>query len=314
MSGRYVVRRLLQAVPTLVGLSVMIFLLSAFAGNPAAQLAAEGSPDGEASAEAIAAISHELGLDRPLPVRYGRWVTDALHGDLGTSLFTNRTVTSEIQRGFPATVVLAGSALAFIVVLAVPVGVAGALFHRHWGDQLVRIGALVGASVPAFFLAYLLIDLLAVRLRVLPVAGLDGPASLVLPALALAVGPAAMVSRLLRASLLDVLGEGYMLTAKAKGLASVPTIMRHGVRNAALPVLTVLGGTLGRMLEGAVIIEVIFAWPGIGLLTYNGIIAHDYPLVVGTVLFGGAVFVALNLVVDLSYGLVDPRVRVGAKA
>jgi peptide/nickel transport system permease protein len=310
----YVVRRIVQAVPTLLGLSLLVFGLSAFAGSPAAQLAAQGSPDGEASAEAIAAINQELGLDRPLPVRYGRWLSDALQGDLGTSLFTNRTVASEVLRGLPATVVLAGTSLALIVVLAVPVGVAGALFHRRWEDQVVRVVALAGASVPAFSLAYVLVDVFAVRLQLLPVAGFHGPASVVLPALALAVGPAAMVSRLLRAALLDVLGENYMLTAKAKGLAALPTMVRHGVRNAALPVLTVLGGTLGRMLEGAVIIEVVFAWPGIGLLTYNGIIAHDYPVVVGTVLFGGGVFVLLNLAVDLSYALVDPRVRVGAQA
>lgn len=312
--GGYVARRLLLAVPTLLGLSMLVFALGGLAGDPSGDLAARANPEVDVSAEQLAEARRNLGLDRPLPLRYGTWLGKALHGDLGRSLFTSRSVSGEIREAFPTTVLLAVTALLLIVLLAVPMGVAGALFHQRWGDQLVRILALAGASIPGFFLAYLLVHVFAVRLHLLPVAGLTGFRSVVLPAFTLAVAPAAMVSRLLRASLLDVVGEEYIRTARAKGLAAVPVMLNHAVRNAALPVLTVLGSVFGRMLEGAVIIEVVFSWPGIGQLTYTAIRSYDYPVVVGTVLFGGAVFMLLNLLVDVSYGLVDPRVRLGASA
>lgn len=312
--GGYVARRLLQAMPTLLGLSLLIFGLGSLTGDPAQQLAANTAPDGAATAEQIAAIRQELGLDRPLPLRYASWLRQALGGDLGQSLFTSRSVVGEVARAFPPTLLLAGTALVLIIGLGVPAGATGALFHRRTGDQVLRLLVLTGASMPAFFLAYLLIDVFAVRLHLLPVAGLAGPRSVVLPALALAIAPAAMVSRLVRASLLEVLGEDYMRTARAKGLGAVPVLVGHGLQNAALPVVTVLGSTLGRLLEGAVVVEVVFSWPGMGLLTYNAIVTYDYPVVVGTVLLAGALYVVLNLAVDLSYGLIDPRVRVGASA
>lgn len=310
--GGYVVRRLLIAVPTLLGLSLLIFILGSLSGDPAEILASRTDPEAQATGKQIDAIKHELGLDRPLLVRYGDWLGKALQGDLGESLYSKRSVADQIARAFPTTVVLALSALAMVVLLAVPMGVAGAMFHGRWEDQVVRIVALLGASIPGFFLAYLLVDFFAVHLRWFPVSGLNGPRSIVLPAFTLAIAPAAMVSRLLRSSLLDVLGESYIRTARGKGLAAVPVMVRHAMRNATLPVLTVLGAVFGRMLEGAVIVEVIFNWSGIGNLTYNAILVYDYPVVVGTVLCGGVVFVTLNLLVDISYGFVDPRIRLGA--
>ena len=312
--GGYVARRLLLAVPTLLGLSLLIFVLGSLSGDPAEILASRSDPEAQATGEQINAIRHELGLDRPLLVRYGDWLSSALTGDLGESLYSKRSVNEQVRRAFPTTVVLAVSALVMIVLLAVPMGVVGALFHRRWEDQIVRIVVLLGASIPGFFLAYLLVDWFAVHLRWFPVSGLDGARSIVLPAFTLAVAPAAMVSRLLRSSLLEVLGESYIRTARGKGMSAVPVMLNHAVRNAALPVMTVLGGVFGRMLEGAVIVEVIFNWSGIGNLTYNAVLIYDYPVVVGTVLCGGVVFVLLNLLVDLSYGLVDPRVRLGAAA
>ncbi|HUR18564.1 MAG TPA: ABC transporter permease [Acidimicrobiales bacterium] len=309
--GGYAARRLLLALPTLLGLSLLVFLLGSLAGDPSDELAARSDPEAGVTAEQVAAIRHDLGLDRPLPVRYGRWLGRAVRGDLGTSLFTNRGVGGQIADAFPTTLVLAVAALVLIVLLAVPMGVAGALFHRHWQDQAIRALALTGASAPGFFLAYVLVHVFAVRLRLLPVAGLSGARSVVLPAFTLAVGPAAMVSRLLRASLLEVVGEDYIRTARGKGLAAVPVLVNHAVRNAALPVLTVVGSVFGRMIEGAVVIEVVFSRPGIGQLTYNAVRSYDYPVVVGTVVFGGAMFMLVNLLVDLSYGLVDPRVRLG---
>ncbi len=312
--GGYAGRRLLLAVPTLLGLSLLVFVLGSLAGDPSDALTASADPEAGVTPEQVAALRQELGLDRPLPVRYGQWLGRALRGDLGESLYTHRSVGEQIRQAFPTTVLLSVAALVLIVVLAVPLGVAGALFHRGWEDQVARALALAGASVPGFFLAYVLVHVFAVRLSLLPVAGLGDARSVVLPAFTLAVGPAAMVSRLLRASLLDVVGEDYIRTARAKGLAAVPVMLNHAVRNAALPVVTVLGSVFGRMLEGAVIIEVIFAWPGIGQLTYNAVRSYDYPLIVGTVLFGGALFVILNLLVDLSYGLIDPRVRLGRRS
>lgn len=312
--GGYVARRLLFVVPTLLGLSFLIFVLGSLSGDPAEILASRSNPEAQATGEQINAIKHELGLDRPLLVRYADWLGQALQGDLGRSLYSQRSVSNQIGQAFPTTVVLAVSALAMLVLLALPMGVVGALFHRHWEDQVVRLVALLGASVPGFFLAYLLVDFFAVRLGWFPVSGLHGAGSIVLPAFTLAVAPAAMASRMLRSSLLDVLGEDYIRTARAKGLAAVPVMLHHGVRNAALPVVTVIGGVFGRMLEGAVIVEVIFNWSGIGNLTYNAILIYDYPVVVGTVLCGGVVFVVLNLLIDLSYGWVDPRVRLGRPA
>lgn len=310
--GGYVARRLLLVVPTLLGLSILIFGLGAAAGSPVDLLAARSGAEAQATGEQINAINAELGLDQPLPVRYARWLGKAVTGDFGRSLFSERSVSDQIGKAFPKTVLLSASALVLIVVLAIPMGVAGALFHRKWEDQILRFAVLFGASIPAFLLAYVLVDLFAVRLQWLPVAGLDGASSLVLPAFTLALGPATMVSRLLRSSLIDTLGEDYIRTARGKGLGAVPVMFDHAVRNAALPVITVLGSVFGRMLEGAVIVEVIFNWSGIGNLTLNALLTYDYPVVMGVVLFAGAVFMVLNLLVDLSYGLVDPRARVEA--
>lgn len=312
--GGYVARRLLLAVPTLFGLSLLIFILGALSGDPAEVLASRSEPEAQATGEQINAIKRELGLDKPLLVRYANWLGKAFQGDFGRSLYTQRGVTDLLRETFPTTATLAICALAMIVLLTIPMGVLGALFHRRWGDQVVRLVVLVGASVPGFFLAYLLVDYFAVKRGWFPVSGLTGPRSVVLPAFTLAVAPAAMASRLLRASLLDVLGEEYIRTARGKGLAAVPVMLDHAVRNAALPVMTVVGSVFGRMLEGAVIVEVIFNWSGVGSLTYNAVLLYDYPVVVGTVLWGGAVFVLLNLLVDVSYGFVDPRVRLGTAA
>jgi peptide/nickel transport system permease protein len=307
-----VARRLLVAVLTLLGLSLLVFVLASVVGDPSEAMATSGSADAQATPEQIAALRHELGLDRPLLVRYSDWLGKALKGDLGKSFYGGRDVAHEIRKAFPVTLLLAVAAFTLIVALAIPMGVLGALFHRRWGDQVIRGGALLAASVPGFFLAYVLINFFAVKWHLFPVSGLTRPRSVVLPAFTLAAGPAAMVSRLLRSSLLDTLGEDYIRTARAKGLAALPVMVNHAIRNAALPVITVLGSIFGRLLEGAVIVEVVFAWRGLGLLTYNAVTSYDYPLVVGTVLVGGTIFVTLNLAVDLIYVLIDPRIRLGA--
>ena len=315
MTRAYVGRRLLLAVPTLLGLSFLTFLLGSLSGDPAERIAARGLlPGEEPTTEQVQAVRHELGFDRPVLTRYAEWLQDAATGDFGQSLLAPFEVGDELRKAIPQTAALAVAAVALLVVLALPLGVIGAMYHRRWPDHVIRVVALAGASVPGFFLAYLLVYVFSVRLHLLPVAGAEGLRSLVLPAVVLALGPAALVSRLLRSSLLEVLGEPYVVAARAKGLAAVPTVVRHALGNAAIPVLTVVGTVFARLLEGAVVAEIVFARPGIGSLTFNAVAAADYPMVQGAVLFSGVVFVLVNLLVDVSYALIDPQVRLGAPA
>jgi len=308
--GRYVARRVLVAVPTLAGLSVLIFVLVSLApGDPAEELTRKRFGDTEPTAADIARTRAMLGLDEPAVTQYLSWLGNALTGDLGTGFSRGRPVSTEIADAFGVTLVLAAAAVLVVVVVAFPLGVAAAMLHNRWPDHLLRLLTLVGASVPGFFLAYVLIYLFAVELGWLPVAGRGGLDHLVLPALTLAVVPTAIVSRLLRSSLLETFGESYVRAARAKGLAATAVVVRHGLRNATIPVVTYLGTLLAGLLDGVLIVEVIFAWPGLGQLTVQAIGARDYPLIQGIVLFAGALYVGLNLLVDLSYRLLDPRIR-----
>jgi peptide/nickel transport system permease protein len=311
--GRYILRRLLIAVPTLLALSFLVFtLVSNAPGDPAEELARRRDSRGEVSRQEINEVRHQIGLDRPFLVQYAHWLGGAVHGDLGQSFVLQTSVRHEIGRRLPATAELALGGFAFIVALSVPLAVAAAMLHRHWADHALRLLSLLGASIPSFFLAYLLIIEFATRLHLLPVAGRQGLSSLLMPALATAVLPTAVVARLLRSSLLEVFSEDYMRTARSKGLGALPVVLRHGLRNAAVPAVTYLGTVFGSLLEGVVITEVVFAWPGLGQLTVQSITQRDYPMIQGIVLFVGAVFIVTNLLVDLSYRLLDPRVRVEA--
>lgn len=312
--GRYLARRLLVALPTLFVLSFGIFTLISLApGDPAEDLARRRSGTGEVTQEDVDRIRVELGLDRPFLTQYSSWLAGAVTGDLGESFSRGMSVAREIRGRIAATAELAGAAFLLMFVIAVPLGMAAAMLHRHWADHGLRFLALVFASVPGFFLAYLLIIVFGTKLRLLPVAGRAGIETLVLPAIALAVGPAAVVSRLLRSSLLEVFGEDYVRTAQSKGLRSLEVVVRHGFRDAAIPVVTYMGGLLAALLEGAVIVEVIFAWPGLGRLTVEAISQRDYPTIQGVVLFAGAIYILMNLVVDLSYRMLDPRIRLEAR-
>jgi peptide/nickel transport system permease protein len=308
--GRYAIRRLLIAIPTLLALSFLIFtLVSNTPGDPAAELARRRDSRNEVSQAQIEQVRQEIGLDRPFLIQYVDWLKGAVHGDLGRSFLRQTSVAREITQRVAASAELAGAAFAIILLLSVPLGVGAAILHRHWADHVLRLLSLLGASVPGFFLAYLLIILFATRLGLLPVAGRQGLSSVLLPALTLAVGPTAVVSRLLRSSLLEVFGEEYMRTARGKGLGLLHVVLRHGLPNAAVPVVTYLGTVLGALLEGVVITEVIFAWPGLGQLTVQSITGRDYPMIQGIVLFAGLVYIVMNLLVDLSYRLLDPRLR-----
>jgi ABC-type dipeptide/oligopeptide/nickel transport system permease component len=309
--ARYLARRLLVAVPTLLALSFLIFaLVSSAPGDPAEELARRRTQD--PTPQEIREAKHELRLDRPFLVQYGLWLKGAVTGDLGPSFAKKRPVVDEIRDRIGATIELALAAMLFIVVMALPLGVLAAMFHRHWLDHGLRVWALICASVPTFFFGYLLIIELATNLKLLPVAGRQGLPSLVMPAVVVAALPTAVISRLLRASLLEVFSDDYVRTARSKGLNSMQIVVRHGLRNAAIPVVTYLGTVLGNLLEGVIITEIVFAWPGVGRLTVEAISQRDYPMIQAVVLMAGTVYLLVNLAVDMLYGVLDPRIRLEA--
>ena len=311
--GRYALRRLLLLIPTVFGVSLLAFgIAHATPGDPAVERfrRVEGRAP---SSEELARERQDLRLDQPLVRQYLRWADGALHGDLGRSFTTGRGVADELGRRLPATIelTLAGAALALLV--AVPAGVLAAVRHNRLTDHVLRLGSLVTASLPSFWLALILIDVFAVRLSIMPVAGRHGILSLLLPAVTVAGPPAAVLARFTRAAVLESLGEDHVRAARAKGAKDVVVVFRHALRTSLVPVITAFGASLGGLLAGAVIVETIFAWPGVGQLSISAILGRDLPVIQGVVLYAGLMFAAVNLVVDLSYSLVDPRIRLAAR-
>ncbi|MCW0216339.1 MAG: ABC transporter permease [Pseudonocardia sp.] len=330
---RFVVRRLLQIVPTLFVLSLLLFAwLRLLPGGPAAALLGD-----KATPEKIAELNRVLGLDQPIPLQYFRYLGRSLTGDFGNSLISGDPVIDEIGRALPATLELAVAALLIAVVLGIPLGYVAARYRGRPLDTTTVIGTLVGVAVPVFFLGFLLKQWFAVDLGWFPpsgrqsvsidatdVTGLavfdglltrefdaswDALRHLVLPAIALATIPLAVITRITRASVLDVLGSDFVRTANSKGLAPGTVRGRHVLRNALLPVSTTIGLQTGLLLGGAVLTEKVFVWGGIGTLIAQGIERRDYPRLQAIVLLGAGVYVLVNLLVDLSYALIDPRVR-----
>jgi peptide/nickel transport system permease protein len=331
---RFIVRRLLQLVPALLGLSLLLFIwLHRLPGGPETSILGErGTP------ELRARIREQMGLDEPIWVQYGRFMRRLLSGDLGTSVSTKRPVTTEFLERFPGTIELTLTALIISIGVGVPLGYLAARRRGTWLDSLSVGGALLGICIPVFFLAYLLKEVFAVRLGWFPTTGrqdvtldatrvtgffvLDGLITrewdaavdalwhLVLPGLALASIPLAVIVRITRASVLEVLGEDYVRTAEAKGLTERVVRRRHILRNAMLPVATTIGLLTGGLLSGAVLTETVFAFTGIGQFIADSIDARDYPVLMGFIMFIAVVYVLVNLVVDVSYTLIDPRVRV----
>lgn len=331
---RFVLRRLVQLVPILLGLSVLLFAwVRALPGGPAVALLGE-----RATPESIAAVEKLYGLDRPIWEQYLSFLGRAVRLDFGNSVRTNRPVTEEMVRTFPATIELAVAALAFAVVIGIPLGYYAARRYGSWKDSLTVSGSLLGVAIPVFFLAYLLKYAFAVKLGWLPTAGrqdprldtehptgfylLDGiltgnPAAswdaavhLVLPAVALGSIPLAIITRITRASVLDVVNEDYVRTAEAKGLLVRTITRRHVLRNAMLPVVTVIGLQAGLLFSGAILTETVFGFPGVGSFVYQAISFRDYAVLQGFILVIAAMYVLVNLAVDVSYGVIDPRVRV----
>ena len=297
------VRRLASVALLLWGAAtVVFFLIHLIPGDPAAAMLGEGAAPGD-----VAVLRHDLGLDRPLPAQYGAWLAGLARGDLGRSLQTRRPVLSEIGRAIPATALLAGAAFLAALVVAVPAGVAGALFRGRATDRILRVAALAGVSTPNYVSGPLLVLVFSVGLGLLPVSGREAPGALVLPAVTLGLALAALLSRMIRASFAEELTKPYMLAARARGEGRLKAALRHAARNALPPVLVVAGLQFGSLLTGAVVTETIFSWPGVGRLLIQSIQRRDYPSVQGCVLFIASVYVLVNAFVDALAARLDPR-------
>jgi peptide/nickel transport system permease protein len=305
---RYLLSRLLLAVPTVLGVVTLVFfLVHLVPGDPVEVMLGE-----TARAADKEHLRRQLGLDRSLPRQYARYLRRLARADLGRSLHSGRPVRRMIVARYPATVELAAAALAVALLIAVPLGVLSAARPGSAVDTVGRTVAVLGAAVPNFWLGPMLILVFAIALEWAPVSGRGGLSHLALPAVTLGLGMSAVVARLLRASLLERLADDYVRTARAKGASETRVLLRHALRNAVLPAITVLGLQAGALLAGAIITETIFAWPGIGRLAVLAIQTRDYPLVQGCVLVIALSYVGINLAVDLLHALIDPRVRTHA--
>jgi ABC-type dipeptide/oligopeptide/nickel transport system permease component len=297
-------RRLAALVPVIVGVSIAVFLMLHLIPGDPARLAAGI----EASAEDVENVRHALGLDRPMIVQYANFVGRALTGDFGTSFRSRRPVIDEISSRYGNTLLLGGTALAIAIVLGGVTGVMSAVRKYGWIDNLCLLVSLIGISMPTFFFGLLLMLVFSVQLGLLPLAGNESWAHLVLPAVTLGVPSTAVISRITRSSLVEVMEQDYIRTARAKGLGEAVIINRHALRNALIPIVTVVGLQLGYLLGGAVVTETVFAWPGVGRLVVQAISARDFPVVQASVLVLAVTFVLVNLVTDLLYMLLDPRI------
>lgn len=303
--ARYLAHRLLRSAVAIFGILVVVFFILHLTGDPVRLMLPP-----QASEEDYRAMKQALGMDKPLGEQFVHYMVGALHGDFGKSLrFRGQSATELVTERFPATIQLALAALAISVVISVPLGIIAAVRRHSLWDNLAMSIALVGQAIPNFWLALLLISVFAVQLRWLPSSGRTAVQSLVLPALTLALFMVARTTRLVRSSMLEVMGEDYIRTARGKGLAEWVVVVRHGLRNAALPVVTIIGLDLGTLLGGAVVTETVFAWPGIGYLAVGSIYVRDFPVVQAVVFFTALFFVLINLAVDLLCGALDPRIR-----
>jgi len=309
----YVIRRTIATVPVVAIVAVFVFsLLYVTPGDPAAVIAGD-----LATAEDIARIRARLGLDEPFLVRFAQWAWAAIGGDLGVSIFTNQPVTRMIQQRIEPTLMLSVCTLVVTVVLAVPMGVIAAWKAGTWIDRAIMAFAVLGFSVPVFVLAYLLILGFSIELEWLPVQGYTplsagiGPflRSMTLPALALGIVYMALIARITRASMLEVMAQDYIRTAEAKGLFQDKVLLGHALKNAAVPIVTVIGIGIALLISGVVVTETVFAIPGLGRLTVDAILRRDYPIIQGVVLLFSFTYVVVNLLIDLSYTLLDPRIR-----
>jgi peptide/nickel transport system permease protein len=302
---RFTVRRLLLTLPVLLGVATLVFaLLHLVPGDPALVMLGEAAATSD-----VDALRTRLGLDQPLTTQYVQFVTGLAQGDFGTSFRYGTPVFGEIAQRLPATLALAMAAMGVAMLIAIPLGILGALYQGRAIDHAAMTVSLVGISMPNFWLGPLLAIVFAVMLGWLPVSGIGDWRHLVLPAVTLGAGLAAILARMTRASLIEELRELYVLAARARGLSASRAVLVHALRNSLIPVVTILGLQFGAVLTGTIITETIFAWPGVGRLLIQAINFRDYPLVQGCILFIALTYVLVNLVVDLTYGWLDPRIR-----
>jgi peptide/nickel transport system permease protein len=300
----YVIKRLLLAIPTIFGVIFIVMLtIEMVPGDPAELMLGE-----HATQEAVQSVRTALGLDKPLLTRYLLYLTNLAKGDMGRSIRENRAVTKEISDVWPATLELTIAAMAIAILIGLAVGILSAVRPNSYFDNINRILSLFGLSMPVFWTGLVLIVIFSFWLRLLPIGGIGSLRHLILPAFTLSLPSIAMISRMTRSSLLEVLQEDYVRTARAKGLSKRAVILRHALRNALIPIVTLSGLQMGQLMGGAILTETVFAWPGLGRLMVRAIFARDYILLQGAVLVFALVFVLINLIVDISYSFLDPRV------
>lgn len=301
----FILRRFLHAIPALLGASMLIFILiRLIPGDPARLMLGEGVPE-----EQVDAYRKAMGYDEPIVVQYFHFLRRAITGDLGNSIYTRRPVLEDLLDRFPATLQLAAAALTVAFVFGCIWGTIAAVNRRKPSGFFSSMISLIGISVPSYWLALMLIVVFAVRFRLFPATGRDGWESVVLPAVSLGLGIAAIFARMMRSSLLETLSADYIRTARAKGLGEPAVLLKHAMRSALIAPITVLGIEAGSLIGGAVVTETIFAWPGLGQYLMNAVTYRDYPAIQGVVLVAAASFIFMNLLVDILYGLADPRVR-----
>ncbi len=303
---QYIIRRFLQMIPITLGILTLIFsLIHLIPGDPAMQIAGEG-----ARPQDVLNVRKQLGLDKPLWQQYVTYLNNLAHGDLGRSFRTNESVAKEIAARYPATMQLAFGAMFVALLVAFPLGIISAIYRNSWIDNVARFFALIGVSMPSFWFGPLLIIAFAIKLQWFPVSGReDGWRSLVLPSVTMGLALSAILTRMIRVSLADELGQLYVTTAIAKGVTRSKAIFRHALKNALIPVITILALQFGSLLTGAIITEQIFSWPGLGRLLIQSITTRDYPQVQASILVIALTYIMVNFISDLLYGVVDPRIK-----
>lgn len=302
---KYIIKRLLMLIPVLLGVSLLVFtIMSLTPGDPAQIMLGENAPK-----EAIIELRSRMGLDQPFLMQYFRFIINAIQGDFGTSYTTGRVVFDEIFSRFPATLHLATAGMIIAVGVGIPIGIISATRQYSLIDNGSMIFALLGVSMPNFWQGLMLILLFSVKFRIFPSGGYDGWKSLVLPAITLGTSTAAIITRMTRSSMLEVIRQDYIRTARAKGVPEKTVISKHALKNALIPIVTVVGLQFGSLLGGAVLTESVFSWPGVGRLMVDAIRQKDTPTVLASVVFLATVFSFVNLIVDILYGFIDPRIR-----
>lgn len=307
---KFVARRIVTMLLVMLGVSLLTYGMIFLAPGDPAKLILKAQQIDHPSQEQIDAFREEQGLNDPFYVQYGRWLWGALHGDFGEDYFREVPVSTLFEERWPQTVKLALSAMAVSLLIAFPAGIVSAIHKGQFPDYLSQIGSLLGVSMPNFWLGYILIIVFSVQLNLFPVSGRGGLETLVLPAVTLGTGMAAILTRLMRASMLEVLDEEYIRTARSKGLPERIVVYKHAVRNALLPILTVVGLSFGALVNGTVIVEVIFQRPGLGLLFINALLNRNYPVILAWVVLAASIFVLVNTLVDVTYRYIDPRIEI----